>query len=340
MAPRFSPFAPDRRALLAGAASFAALAACDRTEAPIDDAGNIRLRLALDRPAHADHGGFFQAVASGAYARRGLTVEILPSRAGSPASRLLADGQAELAVGDGLEVAGLVRDDAPVRAVAAYFQRSAAALFAHAGPPLPDLSALADRHLLIPADQRGPLWVWLQERAGLADDQLREDASDDAFRRDSLAVRPGDLVRDPDALARAAGFQPSTLLLADADYPDYGVAVLAPTAFARDNARALRAFLAGSAEGWRDYLQRDAAAAHTAIRRLNPGLSLPDLAAARNRIGAAGLVTGGDAALYGLGAMTAARWRAVFDLARRSPGYPADLDPRQAFTTQFLPGRS
>ena len=42
--------------------------------------------------------------------------------------------------------------------------------------------------------------------------------------------------------------------------PSYGAVVLAPNAFARDNAAALRSFIAASAEGWRDYIRGDASA--------------------------------------------------------------------------------
>ncbi|MFN7619975.1 MAG: ABC transporter substrate-binding protein, partial [bacterium] len=74
------PASPRRRALLAGAGALAATAAltgCQRAEAPVDEEGRVRLRFATDWRAQAEHGGFYQALASGAYARRGLNVEII-----------------------------------------------------------------------------------------------------------------------------------------------------------------------------------------------------------------------------------------------------------------------
>lgn len=64
-----------------------------------------------------------------------------------------------------------------------------------------------------------------------------------------------------------------------------------------------------------------------------------DLDQARARLRANGVVDGGDAALYGLGAMTTERWQAFFETMSQAGLYPADLDWRQAFTTQYLPGR-
>jgi len=115
--------------------------------------------------------------------------------------------------------------------------------------------------------------------------------------------------------------------------------VLAPKAFARDNAAALRSFIAASAEGWRDYIQGDGKAADALIRKANPEMTQPILDQARARLKANGIVDGGDAALYGLGAMTAERWQAFFEVTSEAGVYPSNLDWRQAFTTQYLPGR-
>ena len=72
------PFA-SRRAVLAGgiAATAAALTACKPAEVEPDTDGRVRIRFATDWRAQAEHGGFYQALASGAYARRGLNVQIV-----------------------------------------------------------------------------------------------------------------------------------------------------------------------------------------------------------------------------------------------------------------------
>jgi NitT/TauT family transport system substrate-binding protein len=52
-----------------------------------------------------------------------------------------------------------------------------------------------------------------------------------------------------------------------------------------------------------------------------------------------GVVDGGDAALYGLGAMTETRWSALFEIVAETDAYPGNLDWRDAFTAAYLPGR-
>jgi len=63
------------------------------------------------------------------------------------------------------------------------------------------------------------------------------------------------------------------------------------------------------------------------------------LTQARDKLRANAIVDGGDAALYGLGAMTAERWQAFFDVTAQAGVYPPNLNWRDAFTTQYLPGR-
>ena len=68
-------------------------------------------------------------------------------------------------------------------------------------------------------------------------------------------------------------------------------------------------------------------------------LSEPALTAAREALRDNGLVEGGDAALYGLGAMTAERWQAFFDMVSQAGLTPTGLNWRDAFTDNYLPGR-
>ncbi len=342
-------FSTDRRALLAGAgalAATAALAGCQRAEAPVDEEGRVRLRFATDWRAQAEHGGFYQALASGAYARRGLNVEIIQGGPGVNVPQLLASGTVELGMGSNSFIPmNLVAEGAPVKAVAAFFQKDPQVLIAHPDPALETIADLADRPFLLATASRDAFWVWLKARYGFTDDQVRTYNFNPApFLADERAVQQGYLTSEPYSIEQAAGFSPRVFLLADEGYPSYAAMVLAPNAFARDNAAALRSFIAASAEGWRDYIHGDGQtpqnrAADALIRKANPEMTQAILNQARAKLKANGIVDGGDAALYGLGTMTADRWQAFFDVTSQAGVYPPNLDWRQAFTTQYLPGR-
>lgn len=335
---------PDRRALLAGAGALAAattLAACGRSEAPIDDDGRVRLRFATDWGAQAEHGGFYQALASGAYEKRGLNVQIIQGGPTVNVPELLASGAVELGMGSNSFIPmNLVAEGAPVKAVAAFFQKDPQVLIAHPDPSLQSIADLTGRPILLADASVNTFWVWLKAKYGFTDDQIRQYTLNLApFLADERAVQQGYLTSEPYAIEKAAGITPRVFLLADEGYPSYASMVLAPTAFARDNARALRSFIAASAEGWRDYIQGDGKAADALIRRANPDMTQDVLDQARVKLKTNGIVDGGDAALYGLGAMTGERWQAFFEVMSEAGVYPPNLDWRQAFTTQYLPGR-
>ena len=337
-------FSPDRRALLAGAgalAASAAVASCSGTEAPVDEEGRIRLRFATDWRAQAEHGGFYQAQASGAYAKRGLNVQIIQGGPGVNVPQLLASGAVELGMGSNSFIPmNLVAEGAPVKAVAAFFQKDPQVLIAHPDPALESIADLAGRPFLLADASVTAFWVWLKSKYGFTDDQVRKYTFNLApFLADERAVQQGYLTSEPWTIEQTAGFAPRVFLLADEGYPSYAAMVLAPNAFARDNAAALRSFIAASAEGWRDYLHGDGKAADALIRRDNPEMTQDVLDQARAKLKANGIVDGGDAALYGLGTMTAERWQAFFEVTSGAAVYPPNLDWRQAFTTQYLPGR-
>lgn len=337
-------FAPDRRTLLAGAGALAAttaLAACNRSEVEPDADGRIRLRFATDWRAQAEHGGFYQAVASGAYEKRGLNVQIIQGGPAVNVPQLLAAGAVELGMGSNSFIPmSLVAEGAPVKAVAAFFQKDPQVLIAHPDAALKGIADLAGRPFLLADASINAFWVWLKSKYGFTDDQVRKYTFNLApFLADPRAVQQGYLTSEPYTIEKEAGFEPKVFLLADEGYPSYATMVLAPNAFARDNGDALRGFIAASAEGWRDYIQGDGKAADALIRRDNPEMTQDILDQAREKLKANGIVDGGDAALYGLGTMTEERWQAFFDVTSQAGVYPTNLDWRQAFTTQYLPGR-
>lgn len=336
---------PHRRALLIGAGAVAAttaLAACDRTQAPVGEDGRVRLRFATDGPAQATHGGFYQALASGAYEKRGLTVQIIQGGPGGDVPQRLANNTVELGLAStSFLPMNLVAQGAPVKAVAAFFQKDPQVLIARPEPAVEGIAGLVGRPLYLTDSARDTVWLWLRATYGFTDALLeRFDGDLEPFLGEADGVLQGELTRDVAPVEAAANFTPRVLLPADEGYPSYGAVVLAPNGFARDNADALRGFIAASVEGWRDYIQGDGRNADGLIRAANPDMAQATLDQARAALRANSVVSGGDAALYGLGAMTLERWQAFFDVMSGAGLYPADLDWRQAFTTQYLPGRS
>src|SRR5690606_7075851 len=205
------PQSPDRRTLLAGAGALAAttaLAACGRSEAPVDDDGRVRLRFATAWRAQAEHGGFYQALASGAYEKRGLNVQIMQGGPAVNVPQLLASGAVELGMGSNSFIPmNLVAEGAPVKAVAAFFQKDPQVLIAHPDPSLNSIADLRDRPILLSTASRDAFWVWLKAKYGFTDDQVRTYNFNLApFLADERAVQQGYLTSEPYTIEKEAGF--------------------------------------------------------------------------------------------------------------------------------------
>lgn len=332
-----------RRHLLMGAAAVAAplmLAGCGQGT-PIDEQGRIRLRLAMPGPARADHGGFYQAIANGYYANRNLNVQIIQGNSAEDVSRHLASGSAELGLAqDSFAALRLVAEDAPVKAVAAFFQKDPRVLIAHAPRAPRNLADIGQRPLFIEDASWPDFWYWLRTSYNLGNEQLQrpKNGALAPFIEDDNSLLIGTLTREPAMVANAnPDIQTRLYVPADDGYASYSNLLLTPNGFARDNAEALRSFIAASVEGWHDYMNGDPEKANNLIRRANPATPQGSLTEARDLMKTYGIVEGGDAALLGLGTMTEERWNTFAE--QSSGAFNTAPDWKSAFTTQFLPSR-
>ena len=326
-----------RRTLLASAPA-ALAAACSGPAGRSSAAGRTAVRFATDWRAEAEHGGWYAALASGEFARRGLDVTIIPGRAGSNVPQLLAAGAADLGVGsNGFTALNHVREGVPVRAVAAVFQKDPQVLMAHPDGGMERLEDLrGDRPVLVAAGAATTIWPWLKARYGVADAQRRSYSANSApFLQDPRAVQEGYVTSEPYTVRRAAGWEPKTFLLADHGYSGYAATVSAPQSWIDGKPQAVQAFVDATAAGWRTYLHGDPRPADALILRDNPDMRPDVLAQARDKLRAFRIVEPEGGAP--IGSMLAERWTAFAEMARGLGLFPAGLDVSRAYTLQFPP---
>jgi NitT/TauT family transport system substrate-binding protein len=328
-------------ARLVAVAFAAVLAACSPggkqdTQAPPQ--GRTVIRFATDWRAQAEHGGFYQALANGEYAKRGLDVRIVQGGPGSNVPQLLAAGAVDMGMGsNSFIVLNLAREGVPVKAVAAYFQKDPQVLIAHPDQGIESLADLKGHPILLSDASVTAFWVWLKAKYGFTDDQVRKYAFSSApFLADKRVAQQGYVTSEPYTIEKEAGLKPKVFLLADNGYPGYATMALAPDSLIADNPAAVKAFVEASAAGWRDYLHGDPSKADALIRKDNPEMTQDVLDQAREKLKSYGIVEGGDAASLGVGAMTDARWKTFFDMAAGQGVYPKDMDYRRAYTLQFV----
>lgn len=292
--------------------------------------------LGTDWRAEAEHGGYYEALATGLYAKAGLDVAI---RQGGPQvnhNQLLAAGRIDFAVAPNSFIPlNYVAEDIPVVAVAAMFQKDPAVLIAHPGQGNDTLAALKGKRIMISPDTRIGFWRYLRSKYGYADSQIGPYTFNLApFLADKAAVQQGYLTSEPFEIERA-GVKPVVMLLADSGYTSYASLIVVPRKTTTVNPDLVRRFVAASIAGWRAFIEGDPAPAYALIKRDNPDMSDALLAYAHDKMKERAIVEAADGKI---GGMDDARWKAFFDVMAADGLYPKSLDYRAAFTMDFLPG--
>jgi len=296
-----------------------------------------QVSLGTDWKAEAEHGGYYQAIATGIYRGHGLEVTL---RQGGPQvnhAQLLAAGRLDFNLApNSFGPLNLASQNIPMVAVAAIFQKDPSVLIAHPGQGNDSLDALRGKPIMLGSDTRVTSWAFLKSRFGYTDNQIRPYAFSVApFLADPKAIQQGYLSSEPFTI-EAQGVKPVVLLLADAGYSSYGSLIQTSDKLVHDKPDVVRRFVDASIEGWYSYLYGDPAPANALIKRDNPEMTDALLTYGIAKIKEYGVVDSGAAKTYGIGAMTDARWRDFFDTMSKAGVYRKDLDFRKAYTLQFV----
>tara|TARA_R110000764_G_scaffold29470_1_gene68988 strand:+ start:11670 stop:12698 length:1029 start_codon:yes stop_codon:yes gene_type:complete len=286
--------------------------------------------------AQAEHGGFYQAKATGIYEKYGLDVSIEMGGPQVNGMQLLVAGKRDFSMGYPIGNIKAVEQGLPVKTVAAAFQGDPQALIAH--PNVKSLEQIKEEGLpvYIAAFANTTFWPWLKTKYGYTDDMIRPYAFSIApFLADESIVQQGYLSSEPFAMEKA-GVKPSVFLLADYGYPAYATTIETTDKMIDENPDLVRRFVQASMEGWASYF-RDPAAGNKLIQEANPEMTDEQIAYGIEKMRAYNLVTGGDAATGGIGVMTDARWAKIHDFMLTAGLVSEDLDIHDVYNLDFLP---
>ena len=292
-----------------------------------------RVVFATDWLAQAEHGGFYQAVAEGTYAKYGLDVQI---RMGGPqvnGLQLLAAGQLDVAMADALQVMSAIEQDVPVVAIAATFQKNPTVLIAHPGANR--LEDLKGKPVAISAAANTTFWPWLRQKYGFTDSQKRPYGfSVQPFLADPKLSQQGFATSEPFSIEKG-GVRPAVFLLADFGYPPYSEALVVTRTTLAGRRETLERFLRASAEGWRSYLANPAPG-NALIKQANPQMRDELIAYGVRKMSEYGIVASGDARKFGLLTMTDGRWQATIDFLRSVGLAKKGVDYQRAYTLDLV----
>jgi NitT/TauT family transport system substrate-binding protein len=299
-----------------------------------------RAVFATNWKAQAAHGGFYQALVDGTYARYGLEVEI---RQGGPQANnrpLLPAGRIDfLMTGNLLHSFDNVKQGVPVVAVAAMFQKDPQALIAHPGQGFEKFEALKNAPVaMIAKDGQFTWWQWLKVRHGFRDEALKPyNYNLGPFLANKRAVQQGYSVAEPIYVKKQGGFDPVVHLLADHGFSTYSTLIETTRSTVAQRPDYVQRFVDASILGWARYLDGDRAHANALMLKENPEMTAEELEASVALMKAQGIVDSGEARTLGIGAMSTARIRDFHDNMVRAGLYKAgEVDLAKVAELRFV----
>jgi NitT/TauT family transport system substrate-binding protein len=298
-----------------------------------------KVSIQTDWRAQAEHGGYYQAIATGLYRNAGIECDV---RQGGPSlniSQLLMAGRVDMTMSGSFEAFTFVRENAPFFTIAAIFQKDPQVLIGHPDTGFDSFEKLKGRPILIGAGGRVTYWPYLRRKYGLSDSQLRPyNYSLAPFLADKELIQQGFLSSEPYPITQALGRPPSVLLIADAGYTPYQATIAISRKMVEQKKDLVQRFVDATLEGWTQYLKGGPAieGANALIKQNNPDQTDDRLAYAIKVLNERGVVMSGDAVKDGIGAMSAERWQSFYDSMVAVGVLPPGLDVARTHTLEFV----
>src|SRR3984885_11473262 len=303
----------------------------------VSASANDAVKVVMSWLPDPQHGGYYQAAATGIYARHGLDVSILPGGPQVNSQLMLVNGQVQFRVASS-SAGGFnyVEQGLPIQVIAASFQKEPSILLSH--PGVDTVSAMKGKPVELGQQSIDPLWRFLVAKYGFSDAQIRPYTFSLApFLADPEMVQQGYVTAEPYLIEAQAHFEPNVFMIADvADYNSYAQTLETTAAIISDKPDLVQRFVDATIEGWYSYLYGDPTPGNAMIKKENADITDADINNSVTAMKERGLVDSGDTMTLGIGAMTDARWSSFFAIASKLGIYPASLDYTKAYTLRFV----
>ncbi len=324
-----------RAALALGAAGASTFAFGSRAGAQARD----KVRFGTNWLAQAEHGGYYQAVADGTYAKAGLDVEIVMGGPQTNGRLMLLTGRLDYYMGGNMIQPFLaVQENVPTVVIASIFQKEPQCLIAHPGQGFDTfLDLKKSNNIMLSKEGQASYFQWMKAEFGFKDEQVRPYTFNAApFLADKKAVMQGYVTSEPYAIEKEAGFKPNVFLLADHGFDTYSTMIETRSDVVAQKADVTQRFVDATITGWYNYIYGDNAAANVAIKRANPDMTDDKIAAGIALMKQYGLVDSGDALKSGVGAMSDEQMKSFFDKMVKAGVVPATLDYKKSYSLVFV----
>jgi NitT/TauT family transport system substrate-binding protein len=283
--------------------------------------------------AQAEHGGFYQAKATGLYDKAGLDVTIKMGGPQVNGAQLLLAGETDFMMGYDIQVLKGREQNQPLVTVASSFQFDLQGLMAH--DDVADMAALKGKPILIAGSSRITFWPWLRAKYGFTDDQIRPYTFNlQPFFADKNVAQQAYPSSEP-YQAQEQNEKVKFFLLADGGYPPYGSTIVTTEKMIAEKPDVVARFVKASLEGWRDYMQNPAPG-NALIKADNPKMTDGQIAFAIEKLKENKAVDGGDAATQGVGVITTERYKKIYDFLVAGGLLDPKTDWQKAIDVKFV----
>jgi len=283
--------------------------------------------------AQAEHGGLYQAVATGTFKKHGLDVTIKMGGPQVNGVQLLLAGQADFIMNYDFAILQGVEKGFPLVTVAAPFQFDMQGLMTH--EDVPNLASLKDKTILVAGTGTTYWWPWFKQKYGYTDAQMRPYTFNlQPFFADKNIAQQAFPSSEP-YQAQQKGVKTNFFLFADQGYPPYTQAITTTQDMVAKKPDVVARFVKATLEGWKSFMASPAPAAEL-IKKDSPNMTDGQIAFAVQRMKEMQVVTGGDAARLGIGAMTDERWKKTAEFMVAAGLLKPGTDWKRAYTTQFV----
>ena len=288
--------------------------------------------------AEAEHGGYYQALADGTFAKYGLDVTILPGGPQANNRLLLTAGKIEFYMGGNMiQAFTAVEQKIPTLVVAAHFQKDPQIFMSHPGVGLDKFSDLTKAPAFVGKEGLASFYQWMVAFHGFKEDNVKPyNFNAGPFILDKTSIQQGYLTSEPFEVENQGKFKPNIFLLADLGFTTYATTIETRSEVVEKNPELVQRFVDASTIGWYNYLYGDNAKANAAIKKDNPDISDAQIAFSIAKMKEYGIVDSGDTLKLGIGAMTDAKMKDFFDKMVKAKVVAASVDYKASYTLKFV----
>jgi NitT/TauT family transport system substrate-binding protein len=297
-----------------------------------------KVTFATNWLAQAEHGGHYQAVADGTYAKYGLDVTITPGGPQKNNRLLMITGKAEFYMAANLIPSfTAVEEKVPVMVVASMFQKDPMVIMSHPGQGIDKWDDLKSATIFLSQEAQASVFRWMKQQYGFKDEKVKPYTFNPApFIADKKSAQQGYITSEPYEVERQGKFNPNLFLVADHGLDTYSTLIETRTDLVEKNPDLVRRFVEASLIGWANYIYGDNAKANALIKTSNPDMTDAQIAFSIAKMKEFGIVDSGDSIALGVGAMTDARMQSFYDKMVKAGVLKAGIDIKKAYTLQFV----